>query len=57
VSVYCDVTVALPLLVSALETTARKTLARRKRPTFDVSGQPLSINGRELQQNRFQEPG
>jgi deoxyhypusine synthase len=57
VSVYCDVTVALPLLVSALETTARKTLARRKRLTFEVSGQQLSINGRELQQNRFQEPG
>ncbi|HSG00374.1 MAG TPA: deoxyhypusine synthase family protein [Vicinamibacterales bacterium] len=56
VSVQCDVTVALPLLVSALESTSRKALSRRKRPTFDVSGSRMSVNGRELPDSRFQEP-
>jgi deoxyhypusine synthase len=54
VSVQCDVTVALPLLVSALESTARKALTRRKHPTFDVSGTRMRVNGRELP-DRFQE--
>ncbi len=56
VSVQCDVTVALPLLVSALETTSRKVLSKRKRPTFDVAGPRMAVNGRELPDNRFQEP-
>jgi len=56
VSVQCDVTVALPLLTSALETTSRKALGRRRPPAFDVSGPRLTINGRELPENRFQEP-
>jgi deoxyhypusine synthase len=56
VTVQSDVTLALPLLVSALEATARKTLARRRRPTFDASNVRLVINGRELPDNRFQEP-
>jgi deoxyhypusine synthase len=57
VSVQCDVTIALPVLASALETTSRKKLARRKRPAFDVSGPRMSVNGRELPDNRFQEAG
>jgi deoxyhypusine synthase len=56
VTVQSDVTIALPLLVSALETTARKTLARRRRPLFDASGPSLVVNGRPLPANRFQEP-
>ncbi len=55
VSVQCDVTIALPLLVSALEATSRKARARRKRPTFEASGRRLTINGREFPENRFQE--
>jgi len=55
-SVHCDVTIALPLLVSALETTARKALMRRKRPVFDISGPRMIVGGRELPDNRFQEP-
>ncbi|HUF46164.1 MAG TPA: deoxyhypusine synthase family protein [Vicinamibacterales bacterium] len=56
VSVHCDVTVALPLLVSALESTSRKTLARRRKPAFDASGPVLTINGRAVPEHRFQEP-
>lgn len=56
VTVQSDVTIALPLLVSALETTARKALARRRRPAFDASGTRLVVNGRQLPDNRFQEP-
>jgi deoxyhypusine synthase len=57
VTVQCDVTVALPLLVSALETTSRKVLSRRRRPAFDVSGPRMTVNGHALPDNRFQEPG
>src|SRR5437868_7252480 len=43
VSVHADVTVALPMLVSALETSAKDLLAKRKRPDFDVSGRLLLL--------------
>ena len=56
VTVQCDVTVALPLLVSALESTSRRALARRRRPAFDASGSRLTMHGRELPEHRFQEP-
>ena len=56
VTVHADVTLALPLLVSALETTAGDLLDRRKRPTFDASGRLLVMNGQPLADNRYQEP-
>jgi deoxyhypusine synthase len=55
VTVQCDVTVALPLLVTALETTSRDLLGRRKRPEFDPSGRLLVLNGQALPDNRYQE--
>ena len=55
-TVHADVTLALPFLVSALETTARDALAKRKRPEFDPSGRLLVMNGQPLADNRFQEP-
>jgi hypothetical protein len=54
VTVQCDVTIALPLLVSALETTARKTAARRKRLEFDPSGRRLVVNGDPIPENRYE---
>jgi len=48
VTVHADVTIALPLLVSALAASARDTLEGRKPLAFDVSGQALAINGRAL---------
>ena len=56
VTVQADVTVALPILVSALASTARKPLGRRKHPVFDASGPALVVNGHTLPQHRFQEP-
>ncbi|HUL73900.1 MAG TPA: deoxyhypusine synthase family protein [Vicinamibacterales bacterium] len=55
VTVHADVTLALPMLVSALETTVRDTLAKRKRPEFDPSGRLLVVNGQPLADNRYQE--
>jgi deoxyhypusine synthase len=52
-TVHCDVTLALPLLVSALETTVKDTLAKRKRVEFDVSGRLLVVNGHPLPDNRY----
>jgi deoxyhypusine synthase len=56
VSVHADVTVALPLLVSALESTSHELGARRRRPEFDPSGRVLVMNGQPLADNRYQEP-
>jgi deoxyhypusine synthase len=55
VTVQGDVTLTLPLLVTALETTAKDVAARRKRPEFDVSGRVLALNGQPLLENRYQE--
>jgi deoxyhypusine synthase len=55
VTVQADVTVALPILVSALETTSRGVAGKRKRPEFDASGRLLVMNGRPLADNRYQE--
>lgn len=56
VTVHADVTLALPLLVSALETQSGELVPRRKRPEFDVSGRVIVMNGQPLADNRFQEP-
>jgi deoxyhypusine synthase len=55
VTVHADVTVALPLLVSALESTSHGSVAKRRRPDFDPSGRILVMNGQPLADNRFLE--
>ncbi len=55
VTVHSDVTVALPILVTALETTARDLLPKRKRPEFDPSGRLLVVDGQALPDAKFQE--
>jgi deoxyhypusine synthase len=55
VSVQSDVTIALPLLVAALESTAKELAAKRKRLEFDPSGRVLVVNGQPLPENHFQE--
>jgi deoxyhypusine synthase len=55
VTVHADVTLALPMLVSALETTSHDHATRRKRPDFDPSGRVLVMNGHPLADNRYQE--
>ena len=53
VTVHADVTLALPILVSALETSVGDTAPRRKRPEFDPSGRVMSMNGQPLADNKF----
>lgn len=55
VTVQADVTVALPVLVSALDTTARDLAGKRRRPDFDPSGRQLVMNGQPLPEHHFQE--
>jgi deoxyhypusine synthase len=55
VTVHADATVALPLLVSALATTAGDRLEKRPRPVFDVSGPVISVDGRPLPSGRYEE--
>jgi deoxyhypusine synthase len=52
-TVHGDVTLALPLLVTALETTVKDTIGKRKRIEFDVSGRLLIVNGQPLPDNRY----
>jgi deoxyhypusine synthase len=56
VTVNADVTLALPILVTALESSVRETAAKRKRPEFDPSGRILAVNGQPLPDGRYQEP-
>jgi deoxyhypusine synthase len=55
VTVHADVTLALPLLVTALETSARHAAAKRKRPAFDPSGRLMVVNGQRHPAGRYQE--
>jgi deoxyhypusine synthase len=54
VTVHSDVTIALPILVTALESSARGHLAARTPLRFDVSGAVMSIDGRPLPKARFE---
>lgn len=56
VTVRADVTVALPLLVAALDSSARDRLPTRARPTFDVSGPELVVNGTPVPAGQFRVP-
>jgi deoxyhypusine synthase len=54
VTVHADATVALPLLVSALASSARETLAKRQRLRFDLSGPIMAVEGRPFPKLRFE---
>ncbi|HEY0872967.1 MAG TPA: deoxyhypusine synthase family protein [Vicinamibacterales bacterium] len=54
VTVHADVTLALPLLASALASSAQGLLDARKPPRFDLSGRILAVNGRPLPEARFE---
>jgi deoxyhypusine synthase len=53
-TVYADATLALPLLVTALATSAAGALQRRRPAAFDSSGACLVFNGRRFPASRFQ---
>jgi len=54
VTVHADATLALPLLVTALASSARETLAARKPLRFDVSGPIMAVDGRPFPHARFE---
>jgi deoxyhypusine synthase len=54
VTVHADATVALPLLVTALATSARETLASRKPLRFNLSGPTMAVDGRPFPEARFE---
>jgi deoxyhypusine synthase len=56
VTVHADVTLALPLLVTALARSAAEMLAARKPLRFDLSGPTMAVEGRPLQA-RFEAAG
>src|SRR5712671_5899140 len=55
VSVQADATIALPLLASALATTAAPLLARRKPPVFTLASRVMTIDGLTVPSDRFEE--
>jgi deoxyhypusine synthase len=54
VTVHADVTLALPLLASALAGSAREILAARRPPQFDLGGQVMAVDGQPLSASRFE---
>jgi deoxyhypusine synthase len=54
VTVHADVTIALPILVSALSASARETRAARKPLRFDPSGPVMAVDGRPFPQACFE---
>ena len=54
VTVHADATIALPLLVNALASSARGVLGARKPLCFDLSGPVMAVNGRPFPQARFE---
>src|SRR5213593_2384239 len=55
VSVQADATIALPLLATALATTAAPTLAARKKPVFTLASRVMTIDGHRVPSERFEE--
>jgi deoxyhypusine synthase len=55
VSVHADATIALPLLASALATTAAPLLSRRRKPIFALRSRVMTIDGQAVPNERFEE--
>jgi deoxyhypusine synthase len=55
VSVQADATIALPVLASALATSAKTLLARRKPPVFALASQIMTVDGQSVPSDRFEE--
>jgi deoxyhypusine synthase len=55
VSVQADATIALPILVSALASTAPPLLAKRTKPLFTLASRTMTIDGQTVPNERFEE--
>jgi hypothetical protein len=54
VTVNADVTIALPLLASALATSAASRIAARRPPVFDQSARVMTVDGLTVSSERFE---
>lgn len=54
VTVHADATIVLPLLASALASTAKEIMAARALMRFDLSGPVMSVDGRPFPQARYE---
>lgn len=54
VSVHADATIALPLIVSALATTAAPLLSTRRRPAFSLAAGTMTMDGHRIPSDRFE---
>ena len=54
VTVHADATIVLPMLVSALATSAQAALASRKLLRFDLSGPIMAVDGRPFPEARYE---
>ncbi len=54
-SVQADATIALPILASALEMSARTILARRQMPLFSMEERTMTIDGHTVPSDRFED--
>ena len=54
VSVQADATIALPLLASALATSARPLLAARRKPEFTLASRVMTVDGQTVPHERFE---
>ncbi len=54
VTVHADVTIALPIIVSALACSARAALGSRSRPSFDLAGPTMAVDGRPFPPMRYE---
>jgi hypothetical protein len=55
VSVQSDATIAGPLLLSALASTAPPLLAARVKPEFTLAGRVMTVDGQTVPYERFEE--
>ena len=56
VTVHADVTLALPLLVSALETSAAEVVRTRTPPSFEIGEQAMVVDGHRLPATGYDAP-
>jgi deoxyhypusine synthase len=54
-SVVADATIALPLLASALASSAPPLLARRKPPVFELEGRAMTVDGQSVPSDRYED--
>jgi len=54
VTVHGDATLALPILATALASSAGEALAARTRLRFDLAGPVMAVDGQPLSHERFE---